>query len=944
MALAMSQPPEDAARMSSTRLGGAAGNSALLAALQEELGNNTFGGLLAKRLETCESELAVVKAQNVEMLTEMGDLRILMSQQNAGMVQLAEQSKVMQKDITQNASRQSLGEPGDVEPVVVAKRVSWNQMREADQLQTNQSVKVGETVVQESRDSDDITVDSWNFKMSCWDAAAFVGDTNLLLCGEALANLFLLLLNIGIQACFVIIVFLSLTSSSVDESARWGYHMWRTNTGHTVQFMDKNTEESLVSRVCRDDRSLYLSDTQTQQVAAINAYLYDSEPFNGPMMALLAIYVWTLTCSKEFHVLKDMCMALWRVPGGETLIIKAGIRLKLTNMSNIRFTWIMTLAVLRFAVAFTIMYAGVMFLAVTISLEDILLNAIALEFILNVDELLYNAMAPMKTRRLLLLLRPLALKKGRAFSGVDSNLYVWFTLSGGFTAFVLFYYLLPEMDNMKDAKHELCGGYLDFSYSPTVLGAVFWARQGNSVEEAEELFKTTQRYKILRALVDGDSMMGIDVDGIAQTPPVYWERDNCQTDDCAKTMNRTNFATYLEDHAMPFIQGPGWSALNLDSWNVQRFAEQMNSACIDIANEKEYFLKGPRDSAFVDALNLEEEKQQRVFRYHEQKQLKGNASMIHSLRNAAQMVTDGSITCAELKPHCNDFFPPGLNVRMFCPETCGCRDPGSDLALPFGPMGCPDPCRGHKAYTKILNEKNCSEEAPEVLAKLPAWIDLGTHWNQAAMGWGSNTTSSVALVGQGVNLMANLGCDSVELIKATFGVDICAPPDLKPLRFHCPIQCGCTQYLAEFCPTKCANYVAPPPAPPPPTGPTYHWTQSGIDFVAGAGYTSAMAQAGGGKEAVAGDQVTDAQVGLMAAVGGVGAAVDGGWVTKTDPPKKAVTYKWTKSGVDYITGLGFAAALGNPAAGDAVSKTQAALVTAVMTIADAFAAGYVEEA
>ena len=32
-----------------------------------------------------------------------------------------------------------------------------------------------------------------------------------------------------------------------------------------------------------------------------------------------------------------------------------------------------------------ILYAGVKFLAVTISIEDILLNAIALEFVLNVD-------------------------------------------------------------------------------------------------------------------------------------------------------------------------------------------------------------------------------------------------------------------------------------------------------------------------------------------------------------------------------------------------------------------------------------------------------------------------------------------------------------------------------------------------------------------------------
>ncbi|KAJ1483626.1 hypothetical protein T484DRAFT_1799708 [Baffinella frigidus] len=50
--------------------------------------------------------------------------------------------------------------------------------------------------------------------------------------------------------------------------------------------------------------------------------------------------------------------------------------------------------VLRLGVALTLMHAGTMFLAATISLSDLLLNAVALEFVLSVDELLFEALAP----------------------------------------------------------------------------------------------------------------------------------------------------------------------------------------------------------------------------------------------------------------------------------------------------------------------------------------------------------------------------------------------------------------------------------------------------------------------------------------------------------------------------------------------------------------------
>ena len=107
------------------------------------------------------------------------------------------------------------------------------------------------------------------------------------------------------QIFFIIIVWRSLAGTAFGTDAIDGFHLWRTNVGHDVEFTNLLTEEALASRVCRGDTSLHLSDTQTQTVQAINAYLYENAPFNGPTMCILGLSTWSLTVGKEFHALKD---------------------------------------------------------------------------------------------------------------------------------------------------------------------------------------------------------------------------------------------------------------------------------------------------------------------------------------------------------------------------------------------------------------------------------------------------------------------------------------------------------------------------------------------------------------------------------------------------------------------------------------------------------------
>ena len=277
-----------------------------------------------------------------------------------------------------------------------------------------------------SYDGTGATVDLWKFQNSCWDAAAFIGNSDLLMVMESLAIIFLLLVNIAMQGGFVAIVWLSLGGSSLDDETLQGYHWWRTNIGHSVQFMEPLTLESLASRVCRADASLHLSETQSRQVADIRSYLDDHAPFNGALMCVLALTTWILTVCKDFHLLIDMFIALACVPRGRTLVgLATDKRLKLHSISVCRLLHVCCLGVVRGLIAALLLIAGVRYLISTLSLEDILLNAVALEFILNVDELLYEALAPLKTRRLITLLQPIPVARARSCGGVDVGHIFW---------------------------------------------------------------------------------------------------------------------------------------------------------------------------------------------------------------------------------------------------------------------------------------------------------------------------------------------------------------------------------------------------------------------------------------------------------------------------------------------------------------------------------------
>ena len=83
-------------------------------------------------------------------------------------------------------SKQSMQRQNPDMPQPRRQQVSWNALHGVQ-------LNVGTDQYQEAGDTNDLTVDKWNFKQSCWDASAFAFNSQLMTFPESLYDFCMLL-------------------------------------------------------------------------------------------------------------------------------------------------------------------------------------------------------------------------------------------------------------------------------------------------------------------------------------------------------------------------------------------------------------------------------------------------------------------------------------------------------------------------------------------------------------------------------------------------------------------------------------------------------------------------------------------------------------------------------------------------------------------------------
>ncbi|CAJ1384007.1 unnamed protein product [Effrenium voratum] len=276
-------------------------------------------------------------------------------------------------------------------------------------------------------------------------------------------SILLLLLNLGMQVAFTIII----STDDFMGTPFWRQihyaKRWRISMAHDYQYLDL-AGRSLVSRVCAGDGALILSTTQATLVEQINSFLGLQEdqfeaPFfqPGTLLCMLCMLFWSLCVYKEYRNIWLGLEVVLRIPRSDQSIFRDNT---LRSICKGRFKILLFTYLARAAIATLLLGAGIRWLAETTSITDLMLNCVALNAILDIDEFLFAGFTPISIQVAVQNLKPVKMKYGRQRSQLES--FGLLILLIGTLLIPYLFLLQPLAESMIAVKIELCGGNQTF--------------------------------------------------------------------------------------------------------------------------------------------------------------------------------------------------------------------------------------------------------------------------------------------------------------------------------------------------------------------------------------------------------------------------------------------------------------------------------------------------
>jgi len=168
----------------------------------------------------------------------------------------------------------------------------------------------------------------------------------------------------------------------------------------------------------------------------------------------------------------------------------------LRSVTRRRWFWFGFIVLLQAFVAAILGLCGLWYLTYTTIIQDLLLNAAALNIILDLDELIFWALAPDHARRIIMSLQPLPQPRPRRFGGCS----LWSLFSMVALATVIgasIHFLQSQGEVLREAKLAVCGGNLDFVATVDRSGVVIAHEPRVSTE-----FSDSYEFRAIRQLID----------------------------------------------------------------------------------------------------------------------------------------------------------------------------------------------------------------------------------------------------------------------------------------------------------------------------------------------------------------------------------------------------------------------------------------------------------
>jgi hypothetical protein len=212
---------------------------------------------------------------------------------------------------------------------------------------------------------------------SIWEAPLILG---MHPCGVAgrIFTWLLVLLNAALQGLLVfIIASAELDAPQITDGDIQDFGEWRRNSAHAAQYMDIFSYKSMAAQICDGTKSIVQSTSQQNAHDAITQYLGDREFGQGPLMAMLAVIVWSLSIFKEVCATLRLFDAVRCLPVGDghPVVGKAGRgSLEVVNTTRMRKLIVALVCAARLCLAGLLLVYGGGFLAHTLEIDELILN------------------------------------------------------------------------------------------------------------------------------------------------------------------------------------------------------------------------------------------------------------------------------------------------------------------------------------------------------------------------------------------------------------------------------------------------------------------------------------------------------------------------------------------------------------------------------------------
>lgn len=302
-----------------------------------------------------------------------------------------------------------------------------------------------------------------HFAESAWTYPVVIGLAKMGPADIAFAVL-LLVVNLCVQAGFSGIILTPDFMGQPFEHQIVYAEEWRRSVAHDHKYADL-ADISLVSRVCNGDGALILSNRQATLIEHINSYMGLADDVFQPgffqpgiLLCVLCIALWCLCVYKELRGIFLSFEAMRQIPrSSKTQLLD---HRQLTGLSTARYKVLKLIYALRTAIALLLLVSGIRWLARTTSITELMLNAVALNAILDVDEFLFAALTPMSIHLAIQKLEAVKVKYTQRRNKVES-LLLFLLLAITFIV-PYFLYLQPLAQTMEKVKQQLCGGNRTF--------------------------------------------------------------------------------------------------------------------------------------------------------------------------------------------------------------------------------------------------------------------------------------------------------------------------------------------------------------------------------------------------------------------------------------------------------------------------------------------------